>query len=125
MHDALALVQHPLDVPQLLVQLPRVVGRIIGRRLDIGGGGGAALPEAAALPAQDLRQPATPLARGAGVIMSLVKADGIVTIPRFSEGHHPGEEVTVELLRAPGGVPLAIDDPSAVTPNTRPPAVTT
>ena len=44
---------------------------------------------------------ATPLARGAGVIMSLVKADGIVIIPRFSEGFHPGEEVTVELLRAP------------------------
>jgi putative molybdopterin biosynthesis protein len=28
--------------------------------------------------------------------MSLVKADGIVTIPRFSEGHHAGETVTVE-----------------------------
>ena len=44
---------------------------------------------------------ATPLAGGAGVLMSLVKADGIVTIPRFSEGHHAGETVTVELLRAP------------------------
>ena len=44
---------------------------------------------------------ATPLSGGAGVIMSLVKADGIVTIPRFSEGHHAGETVTVELLRAP------------------------
>jgi putative molybdopterin biosynthesis protein len=44
---------------------------------------------------------ATPLSRGAGVIMSLVKADGIVTIPRFSEGHHAGERVTVELLRSP------------------------
>ena len=47
---------------------------------------------------------ATPLARGAGVIMSLVNADGIVTIPRFSEGHHAGETVDVELLRAPGSI---------------------
>ena len=44
---------------------------------------------------------ATPLASGAGVIMSLVKADGILTIPRFSEGHHAGETVHVELLRSP------------------------
>lgn len=44
---------------------------------------------------------ATPLASGAGVIMSLVKADGIVTIPRFSEGHQAGESVRVELLRSP------------------------
>ncbi len=51
---------------------------------------------------------ATPLARGAGVIMSLVKADGIVTIPRFSEGHHAGETVTVELLRAPGSIDRTI-----------------
>lgn len=44
---------------------------------------------------------ATPLARGAGIIMSLVQADGIVRIPRFSEGEHAGAEVTVELLRPP------------------------
>ncbi|MGL4649426.1 MAG: molybdopterin biosynthesis protein, partial [Caldilineaceae bacterium] len=43
------------------------------------------------------RYVATPLAGGAGVISSLVKADGIVTIPRFSEGHHAGETVTVRL----------------------------
>jgi len=42
---------------------------------------------------------ATPLSRGAGVIMSLVRADGIVRIPRFSQGHDAGEIVTVELLR--------------------------
>jgi putative molybdopterin biosynthesis protein len=51
---------------------------------------------------------ATPLARGAGVIMSLVNADGIVTIPRFSEGHHAGEAVTVELLRSPGSIDRTI-----------------
>lgn len=42
---------------------------------------------------------ATPLAGGAGVLMSLVRADGIVTIPRFVEGHQAGERVQVELLR--------------------------
>jgi putative molybdopterin biosynthesis protein len=44
---------------------------------------------------------ATPLTGGAGVISSLVKADGIVTIPRFVEGHHAGDTVTVELLCEP------------------------
>jgi len=44
---------------------------------------------------------ATPLAGGAGVITSLVKADGIVTIPRFVEGHHAGATVQVELLVEP------------------------
>ncbi|MCH9010275.1 MAG: molybdopterin biosynthesis protein, partial [Chloroflexi bacterium] len=42
---------------------------------------------------------ATPVQRGAGVIMSLVRADGIALIPRFSEGLDAGQEVDVELLR--------------------------
>ena len=42
---------------------------------------------------------ATPLQRGAGVIMSLVRADGLALIPRFSEGIDEGTEVDVELLR--------------------------
>ena len=42
---------------------------------------------------------AAPIQRGAGVVMSLVRADGIVTIPRFSEGVDAGNEVEVELLR--------------------------
>ena len=42
---------------------------------------------------------ATPLQRGAGVIMSLVRADGLALIPRFSEGIDEGTEVEVELLR--------------------------
>ena len=42
---------------------------------------------------------AAPLSRGAGVIMSMVRADGLVRIPRFSEGVHAGAEVEVELLR--------------------------
>ncbi|MDH7485677.1 MAG: molybdopterin biosynthesis protein [Anaerolineae bacterium] len=42
---------------------------------------------------------ATPLPRGAGVLMSLVRADGLVRIPRFSQGYDAGDTVTVELLR--------------------------
>lgn len=42
---------------------------------------------------------ATPLTRGAGVVMSLIRADGLARIPRFSEGVHAGAEVSVELLR--------------------------
>ena len=42
---------------------------------------------------------AAPLERGAGIIMSLVRADGIVRIPRFSEGLPAGADVEVELLR--------------------------
>ena len=43
---------------------------------------------------------ATPVQRGAGVITSLVRADGLVLIPRFSEGLDAGTEVQVELLRS-------------------------
>lgn len=42
---------------------------------------------------------ATPLTRGAGVVTSLVRADGIARLPRFSEGVHAGAPVQVELLR--------------------------
>ena len=42
---------------------------------------------------------ATPVQRGAGVIMSLVNADGIVKIPRNTEGLDAGTVVEVELLR--------------------------
>lgn len=44
---------------------------------------------------------AAPLSRGAGVIMSMVRADGIARIPRFSEGVHAGADVEVALLRRP------------------------
>ncbi len=42
---------------------------------------------------------ATPLPRGAGVLTSLTQADGIIRIPRLSEGLKEGEETAVELLR--------------------------
>ncbi len=43
---------------------------------------------------------ASPLPRGAGVLTSLVRADGLLVVPAGLEGHHPGEEVEVELLRS-------------------------
>ena len=45
------------------------------------------------------RTVATPLSRGAGVVTSFVKADGIMTIPQNSEGFAAGDEVRVRLLR--------------------------
>ncbi len=42
---------------------------------------------------------ATPAGKGAGAVMSLVRADGILTLPTGSEGVGAGEEVQIELLR--------------------------
>jgi putative molybdopterin biosynthesis protein len=47
---------------------------------------------------------ATPLPGGSGVLMSLVRADGIVRIPRGEEGFDAGALVPVSLLRSPGSV---------------------
>jgi putative molybdopterin biosynthesis protein len=43
---------------------------------------------------------ATPVSRGAGVLMSLVRADGFVRIPAMSEGIGAGTEINVELIRS-------------------------
>ncbi|HEX9454983.1 MAG TPA: molybdopterin biosynthesis protein, partial [Candidatus Binatia bacterium] len=42
---------------------------------------------------------AVPLARGAGVITTMVHADGLMRIPSLVEGFNAGEEAEVELLR--------------------------
>jgi putative molybdopterin biosynthesis protein len=42
---------------------------------------------------------ASPLPRGAGVLTSLVRADGLLVVPAGHEGHHAGAEVSIELLR--------------------------
>ncbi|MEA3546197.1 MAG: molybdopterin biosynthesis protein [Thermodesulfobacteriota bacterium] len=42
---------------------------------------------------------ATPAGKGAGAVMSLVRADGILTLQAGSEGVGAGEEVQIELLR--------------------------
>ncbi|MBN1665564.1 MAG: molybdopterin biosynthesis protein [Anaerolineales bacterium] len=44
---------------------------------------------------------AAPISRGAGVISSLVRADGIVVIPSGSQGLPAGEKVKVRLYRTP------------------------
>ena len=43
---------------------------------------------------------AAPLARGAGVITSLVQADGLALIPRGAQGMEAGEQVRVHLYRS-------------------------
>ena len=43
---------------------------------------------------------AAPLNRGAGVITSLVRADGLAHVPRFSEGATSGQMVDVQLYRS-------------------------
>ena len=43
---------------------------------------------------------AAPLARGAGVITSLVRADGLLVLPRGEQGAEAGQQVTVRLYRS-------------------------
>ncbi len=42
---------------------------------------------------------AVPLNRGAGVVSSFVKADGIIEVPQNTEGYEAGEKVLVSLVR--------------------------
>ncbi len=51
---------------------------------------------------------AAPVARGAGVISSLVRADGIAIIPRGSQGLPAGAEVSVRLYRSPAEIERTI-----------------
>ena len=51
---------------------------------------------------------ATPLPRGAGVLTSLVRADGLLVVPAGVEGHHAGEHVDVTLLRGVGEIDRTI-----------------
>jgi putative molybdopterin biosynthesis protein len=51
---------------------------------------------------------ATPLPRGAGVLTSLVRADGLLIVPAGLEGHHAGEHVDVALLRGVGEIDRTI-----------------
>ncbi len=51
---------------------------------------------------------AASLARGSGVITSLVQADGIVVVPSGSQGYPAGEKVTVRLYRSPAEIDQSI-----------------
>jgi putative molybdopterin biosynthesis protein len=51
---------------------------------------------------------ASPLSRGAGVITSLVRADGITILPRGVQGLEAGSAVRVRLYRSPGEIERTI-----------------
>ncbi|MFP3852998.1 MAG: molybdopterin biosynthesis protein [Anaerolineales bacterium] len=51
---------------------------------------------------------AQPLSRGAGVISSLVRADGLLIIPGGVQGHEAGDKVGVRLYRAESEIERAI-----------------
>jgi len=51
---------------------------------------------------------AAPLSRGSGVISSLVRADGILIVPRGSQGFPPGERVKIRLYRSPNEIERTI-----------------
>ncbi|HLE73404.1 MAG TPA: substrate-binding domain-containing protein, partial [Anaerolineales bacterium] len=51
---------------------------------------------------------AAPLPRGAGVITSLVRADGLALLPRGSQGMPAGAEVEVRLYRSPAEIEQTI-----------------
>lgn len=77
--------QRPEAPARLARKLPSVVGMDDWVRVRLGSVGGQVV--------------ASPLPRGAGVLTSLVRADGLLRIPAGVEGHHAGEEVSVQLLR--------------------------
>ncbi len=54
------------------------------------------------------RMVVAPLARGAGLVTSLVRADGMLVIPRTCEGVDAGEEVEIELRRPRSAIENAI-----------------
>jgi putative molybdopterin biosynthesis protein len=51
---------------------------------------------------------AVPLRRGAGVITTMVQADGLMRIPSLTEGINAGEEMEIELLRPAEEIERAI-----------------
>jgi putative molybdopterin biosynthesis protein len=81
--------RHPAEKPVVEATLTRKVHSSVGDleylRVSVGKVG------------EDLI--AAPLSRGAGVISSLVRADGIVHIPEGSQGIQAGEQVRVHLYR--------------------------
>lgn len=51
---------------------------------------------------------ATPISRGAGLIMSMVEADGMLRVPRMSQGFGISAQVPVELYRTPAEIAQTI-----------------
>ncbi len=82
--------RRPLELPEVDATLTRKITSPPGDddyiRVAIGRVGGKLL--------------AAPLARGAGVITSLVRADGLLVLPRGEQGAEAGQQVTVRLYRS-------------------------
>ncbi len=79
----------PVDRPRARARLARRLASPLGAddwiRVRLGRVGGGLV--------------AAPLPRGAGVLTSLVRADGLLVVPASLEGHDAGAEVEVRLLR--------------------------
>lgn len=79
----------PVDHPRVQARLARRLASSAGAddwiRVRLGRVGGGLV--------------ATPLPRGAGVLTSLVRADGLLVVPAALEGHDAGAQVEVRLLR--------------------------
>jgi putative molybdopterin biosynthesis protein len=83
--EGAAPARRPVTTARLARKLPSAIGMDDWVRVRLGRVGGDVV--------------ATPLPRGAGVLTSLVRADGLLMVPAGTEGHHAGEHVQVELLR--------------------------
>jgi len=83
--------RRPYEPPEVEVELARKITSPLGDddyvRVVIGRVGGRTL--------------AAPISRGAGVISSLVRADGIIVIPRGTQGLSAGEPARARLYRTP------------------------
>jgi putative molybdopterin biosynthesis protein len=86
--------QRPLATARLARKLASPLGMDDWVRVRLGSVGGSLV--------------ATPLPRGAGVLTSLVRADGLLVVPAGVEGHHAGSSVSVELLRGPDEIARTI-----------------
>lgn len=79
----------PVSRPRVRARLARKLASVVGMddwiRVRLGEVGGTLV--------------AAPLPRGAGVLTSLVRADGLLVVPAGVEGHQAGEDVEVALLR--------------------------
>ena len=79
----------PVDRPRVQARLARRLASPLGSddwiRVRLGRVGGGLV--------------AAPLPRGAGVLTSLVRADGLLVVPATLEGHDAGAQVEVRLLR--------------------------
>jgi putative molybdopterin biosynthesis protein len=82
--------ERPSTTARLARKLPSAIGMDDWVRVRLGRVGGEVV--------------ATPLPRGAGVLTSLVRADGLLMVPSGLEGHHAGAQVRVELLRGLGEI---------------------